>query len=241
MSKQFTAACAALLIQQGKLRLSDQVRKFIPELPDYGFRTPLTIEHLIHHTGGVREWSSLVLFAGQDRRYEQHLDNADVLRLLLRQKSLEFEPGAQFRYSSGGYVLLAEVLERVAGQSLPRFARKHLFEPLGMEHTFFDDNYAAILPGRVESYRTAGNGTYERILKHFDLYGDGGVVTTVEDLARWDANFYHPKIGGKAMVDLLLTPGRLNDGATPSGWKSTDTKVIELSNTAAACWGLPWT
>jgi CubicO group peptidase (beta-lactamase class C family) len=108
MSKQFTSACAAVLIRQGRLRLDDDVRNYIPELPDYGKR--LTIDHLIHHTGGVREWSSLVLFAGRDLRYEDRLDNKDVLRLPLRQKPLEFDPGAEYRYSSGGYQLLTESL-----------------------------------------------------------------------------------------------------------------------------------
>ena len=111
MSKQFTAACAAVLVQQGRLRLDDDVRKYIPEMPDYGKR--LTIDHLIHHTGGVREWSSLVLFAGRDLRYEDRLDNEDVFRLLRRQKSLEFDPGAEYRYSSGGYQLLTVIIERM--------------------------------------------------------------------------------------------------------------------------------
>ncbi len=165
MSKQFTAACIALLVQRGKLRLTDPVRKYVPELPDYG--VPLTIENLIHHTGGVREWSSLVLFAGQDRRFEQHVDNRDMLRLLLRQKALEFVPGSQYRYSSGGYILLAEIIERVTGQSLRAFARENLFQPLGMHETFYDDNYAEIVPGRVESYRRVDANHYERLLRAY--------------------------------------------------------------------------
>jgi CubicO group peptidase (beta-lactamase class C family) len=212
MSKQFTAACAAVLVQQGRLRLDDDVRKYIPEMPDY--RKRLTIDHLIHHTGGVREWSSLVLFAGRDLRYEDRLDNEDVFRLLRRQKSLEFDPGAEYRYSSGGYQLLTVIIERITGMSLNDFAQKNIFEPLGMKNTFFESNYAAILPGRVESYRPKADGTYERILKHFNLYGDGGVITNIEDLARWDEVFYKDQIGGKGFSDLLLTQGRLNSGET---------------------------
>jgi len=126
-------------------------------MPDYGKR--FTIDHLIHHTGGVREWSSLVLFAGRDLRYEDRLDNEDVFRLLRRQKSLEFDPGAEYRYSSGGYQLLTVIIERITGVSLNDFAQKNIFEPLGMKNTFFESNYAAILPGRVESYRPKADGT----------------------------------------------------------------------------------
>jgi CubicO group peptidase (beta-lactamase class C family) len=208
MSKQFTAACAAVLVQQGRLRLDDDVRKYIPEMPDYGKR--LTIDHLIHHTGGVREWSSLVLFAGRDLRYEDRLDNEDVFRLLRRQKSLEFDPGAEYRYSSGA-TNFTVIIERITGMSLNDFAQKSIFEPLGMKNTFFESNYAAILPAR-ESYRPKADGTYERILKHFNLYGDGGVITNIEDLARWDEVFYKDQIGGKEFRDLLLTQGRLNSG-----------------------------
>jgi len=205
MSKQFTAACAALLIREGRLHLEDDVRKYIPELPDYGKR--LTIDQLIHHTGGVREWSSLVLFAGHDRRYEDRLDNKDIHRLLLRQKSLEFEPGTEYRYSSGGYQLLTEVIERITGMSLNDFASEKIFQPLEMKNTFFESNYAALLPGRVESYRPKGDGTYERILKHFDVYGDDGLITNIEDLSRWDNVFYGDRIGGNGFHDLLLTQG----------------------------------
>ena len=209
-SKQFTAACAALLVQEGRLSLAQDVRTYVPELP--ALWPPLTVGDLIHHTSGVREWSSLALFAGKDRRFEDYFDNRSVLRLLLRQRSLEFEPGTEYRYSSGGYVLLTEVIERVAGRPLPELARERIFRPLGMEHTAYDDDYARILPHRVQSYRPRRGGGYERWLKHFDLYGDGGVVTTVEDLARWDAIFYEDRLGAPGLASLLLTKGRLKSG-----------------------------
>lgn len=209
MSKQFTAAAIALLVQRGRLRLSDDVRKYVPELPDYGHT--ITVDNLIHHTSGLRDWTSLHMFAGLDPRFEDRLDNDDVMRVICAQRSLNFVPGTDFRYSSSGYILLAKIVERVSGQSLPEFAKRNIFDPLGMTHTIMEDNYAQILPQRVESYRNTGDHRYERFLKHFNIYGDGGVITTLGDLALWDANFYHNRLEN-GLVDLQLTRGRLNSG-----------------------------
>jgi len=213
MSKQFTAACALLLVERGQLDLDAPVRRYLPELRVAGTAArPLRVRHLLNHTGGVREWSSLTLFAGQDDRFEQRIGNRDVQRLLLRQDALEFEPGTQYRYSSGGYQLLTLIIERASGQPLPRFAERELFAPLGMRDTIVDDNYAAVRPRRVESYRSLGDGRYERILKHFDLYGDGGVVTTLEDLARWDAAFDDDRIGAPGVAAQMVRNATLDDG-----------------------------
>ena len=214
MSKQFTAACALLLAKRGRLDLDAPVRQYLPELRAAGtIARPLRVRHLLHHTGGVREWSSLALFAGQDDRFEQRIGNGDVLRLLRRQDALEFEPGSAYRYTSGGYLLLTAIVERVSGLSLPQFAARELFAPLGMRDTLFDDNYAAVRPGRVESYRSMGDGRYERILKHFDLYGDGGVVTTLEDLARWDGAFDADRVGAPGVAADLARNAALDDGS----------------------------
>ncbi len=209
MSKQFTAACIALLVQRGRLNLTDDVRKYIPELPDYG--RPITVDDLIHHTSGIRDWTSVALFSGFDPRYEDRLDNDDLLRLICHQRSLNFLPGTDFRYSSSGYILLTKIVERVSGQTLPRFATQNIFRPLGMEHTFFEENYAGIVRNRVESYRAVGDH-YERWLKHFNVYGDGGVMTTLNDLVKWDNNFYHDSLGKTGLVQMLLTRGRLSNG-----------------------------
>jgi len=237
MGKQFTAACVALLVLEGRLRLTDDVRRYVPALPDYAARygRHVTVADLLHHTSGVREYTSLMLQAGQDRRFEHHYTNRDVLALLARQRALNFAPGAEYRYSSSNYVLLTAVVERVTGQSLPTFARARLFGPLGMRDTFFEADYATVVPGRVESYAPLGPGPdgvrrYERRLKHFDVYGDGGALSTVEDLARWDAAL--TGAGGDARADslradptwsalrrLLLTPGRLASGdSIPYAW-----------------------
>jgi len=213
-SKQFTAACLAILVLQHQLSLADDVRAYLPGLPDYG--TPITIGDLVYHTAGIREYTSLQLFSGQDSDFEQPYSNSDLIALAKRQKHLDIQPGTAFRYSSMGYVLLTEIIERVTDKSLDEFAREHLFTPLGMHNTRFDVNHASVVPRRVQSYRKTSGG-YERYHKVFDVYGDGGLLTTVEDLARWDSAFYGPPkegvlVGTPAWIELMTTPGRLTRG-----------------------------
>jgi CubicO group peptidase (beta-lactamase class C family) len=209
MSKQFTAACLLLLEEQGKVNLTDNIRKYLPELPDYKY--PVTIENLLHHTSGIREAYSLMLFRGDDPRYENHFDNDDVLNLLSQQKELNFPPGENYNYSSGGFILLTKIIERVTGLSLREFAGENLFKPLGMKSTFYNDNYAEIIPYRAESYRPVKDG-YERFNKNFNTYGDGGLITTVEDLARWDNAFYEDKLGIKDFGKRMYRQGTLKNG-----------------------------
>ncbi len=209
MSKQFTAACILLLQEQGKLNFSDPVRKYLPELPNYG--KPITIEHLLHHTSGIKESYSLMLFTGGNPRWEDYFDNDDMCRLMYDQRSLNFAPGEQYRYSSGGYILLTKIIEKVSGRPLSAFADENLFRPLGMSHTFFNDNYAEIVPDRVESYRKVKRG-YERYNKNFDTYGDGGIITTVKDLLKWDTAFYSDKLGIENFAQKMYAQGALSNG-----------------------------
>jgi CubicO group peptidase (beta-lactamase class C family) len=149
VSKQFTVAAVLSLEQQGKLSLDDAVRKHVPELPDYG--APLTLRHLVHHTSGLRDWGTVVEAAGWPRGSRIHT-HAHVLDVLARQRSLNFPPGTEFLYSNSGYNLLAIIVERVSGQGFSTFTREHLFEPLGMTHTQWRDDFARIVKGRATAY-----------------------------------------------------------------------------------------
>lgn len=132
MSKQFTAASVLMLAQEGKLSLDDQARKYVPELPDCG--VPITLQHLLHHTSGLRDQWELLTLAGW--RYSLDLiTDADVLAVLSRQKTLNFLPGSRFLYSNTGFTLLAQVVKHVSGQSFRAFTSNRLFLPLGMSHT----------------------------------------------------------------------------------------------------------
>lgn len=208
MSKQFTAASILLLAQQGKLSLDDPVRKYIPELPDFG--TPVTIRELIHHTSGLRDqWDLLGLWGW---RYSLDLiTNDDVLYVVSRQKELNFPPGTKHLYSNTGYTLLGEIVKRVSGKSLREFTTENIYQPLGMKNTHFRDDHAEIIKNIAYGYEPAKD-TFRLSVTNFDTVGATSLMTTVEDLAQWDENFYHPRVGGPELIKQMVERGKLNNG-----------------------------
>ena len=215
VSKQFVAMCVLLLEEQGRISLDDEMRKYLPDLTDYG--TPITIRHAVHHLSGLRDYLTLWQIGGRD--YLDRLNKQAVLEMIFRQRALNFAPGTAYSYSNSGYILLAEIVERVSGQSLRQFARQHIFEPLGMSSSFFNDNTYGLIPNRAFGYRRGAGGGFENLLMRFDLVGSGGLYTTVEDLAKWDRNFYENRLGKKSpqLIEKLLTEGRFSNGQ-PCGY-----------------------
>jgi CubicO group peptidase (beta-lactamase class C family) len=208
ISKQFTAAAILMLANEGKLSLDDPARKYVPELPDFG--APITIRHLLHHTSGLRDQWDLLGIAGW--RYSLDLiTDGDVLAVLSRQKDLNFAPGSKFLYSNTGFTLLAQIVQRVSRQSFRSFTQERIFLPLGMSHTHFRDNHAEIVKGIAYGYKRAGDG-FELSIPNFDTVGATSLLTTVEDLALWDENFYSHALGGPALAAQLEEQGQLNDG-----------------------------
>lgn len=208
VSKQFAAAAIVLLAQDGKLSLDDDVRKHLPEVPDLG--ATITLRQMIHHTSGLRDQWDLLEFAGW--RYSQdRIRDDDVLRLMSRQRKLNFAPNTQYLYSNMGYTLLALVVKRVSGKSLREFTSERIFEPLGMNSTHFRDDHAEIVPGFANGYERAGD-SFRTSVTNFDTTGATSLVTTAEDLLRWDENFYTGKVGGMAFVRQMVERARLNDG-----------------------------
>ncbi len=207
-SKQFTATAILLLAQQGKLSLDDDIRKHIPELPVYS--RPITIRHLLHHTSGLRDYLTLMALAGID--FDGVTGDADALRLITRQKALNFTPGDERLYSNSGYFLLSVIVKRVSGESLREFAAENVFGPLGMTSTHFHDNHAEIVPQRAAGYAPRREGGFRIDMSGFEQTGDGAVYTTIEDLLLWDHNFYEPKVGGRKLLEQLHTTGVLNSG-----------------------------
>ncbi|HKI01745.1 MAG TPA: serine hydrolase domain-containing protein [Thermoanaerobaculia bacterium] len=203
-SKQFTAVCIALLAEQGKLGLDDEARAYLPELPRY--EAPLTIRHLLQHTGGVRDYPALLGLAGLP-----DVTPAGALALIARQKGLDFTPGEEFLYCNSGYVLLAEIVERVSGQPLARFAEENVFRPLGMGRTAFS---AEPVAGQALAYSPGEEGGFQIDMEGVNLPGDGALKTTLEDLCRWDRNFYDNRLGrgGPGLIEQLVTPGVLASG-----------------------------
>jgi CubicO group peptidase (beta-lactamase class C family) len=210
MSKQFTAASILLLAQQGKLSLDDDVHKYVPELPDFGSR--ITLRHLLHHTSGLRDQWSLLELAGW--RYSQDLiTDDDVMSVLVHQKALNFKPGEKYMYSNTGFTLLAIIVKRVSGMSLREFTTANIFVPLGMTHTHFRDDHEEIVKHDALGYERDGdNKPFRMNLTNFDTTGATSLHTTVEDLQLWDENFYHPRVGGPALIQQMLLRGVLNSG-----------------------------
>ena len=207
-SKQFTAASVVLLAQQGKVSLDDNIRKYLPEIPDYG--TPITIRHLLHHISGIRDYLALWDLAGE--RYEDVHSTADAIAIIGRQKKLNFNPGEEWLYSNSGYLLLAEIVKRASGRSLKEFAQENIFGPLGMTNTHFHDDRSVIVKNRVISYLIGPKGEFRTHTSNFELVGDGGLMTSVTDLGKWDRNFYEPLVGGRELVSQMQTPGKLSSG-----------------------------
>ena len=207
-SKQFTAAAIILLQQQGKLSLDDLVQKYIPELPDYG--KTITIRQLLNHTSGLRDYNALLFLSGKQE--EQVTTKEDALRIIVKQKALNFKPGEDWDYSNTGFFLASVMVERISGQSMKAFSEQYIFGPLGMKNTFFLDNHTTIVPYRATGYAPNETNGFQINMSAWEQTGDGAVQTNSNDLLLWDRNFYEPKVGGQDLLKHLTTTGALNNG-----------------------------
>lgn len=208
VSKQFTAFAVALLANDGKLDLDDDVRDYVSEVPDFGHR--ITLRHLIHHTSGLRDQWDLFSLAGG--RMDDVISKSDVLELVSKQSDLNFPPGDEHLYCNTGYTLLGVVVEHVSGISLKDFCAQRMFEPLGMTRTHFHEDHRHIVPSRAYSYSRDGKLGYQKSVLSYANAGATSLFTTVEDLAKWQRNFEQPKVGNAQVFSTMLTRGQLNDG-----------------------------
>lgn len=208
VSKQFSAAAILLLANQGKVKLTDDVRKYIPELPHYG--APITLNELMWHTSGLRDYTDLLDIAGYG--LEQRTTDDDALGLIVRQRHLEFPSGSQYEYSNTNYFLLSVIVKRVTGQTLAQFVTAHIFKPLGMTHTLYRTQYAMLIPDRAMGYAPIGNGRFANSMSNWEQTGDGGVQLSIDDAVKWDENFYHPRVVGRRLIQELQTRGHLSNG-----------------------------
>ncbi len=212
VSKQFTAAAILLLEQQGKLSLNDDVQKYIPELPDYG--TPVKLYHLLHHCSGLRDWGDIAELTGWPRG-KKFYTNEDVLEIIVRQKTLNFKPGAEYLYSNSNYNLLAIIVQRVSGLTLAAFTKKYIFEPAGMMHTQWRDDPNRIVPDRAVAYSKSAKG-YEINMPNEYVYGQGGLLTTTEDLLKWNTFYQSGKFGNPSLLSQQTQLLPLNNGSINS-------------------------
>lgn len=212
ISKQFVAVCIAILAEQGKLSFDDDIRTYLPEMPDYG--EPITIRHLLHHTSGIREYLTLVALIGKPEGSGFGYTRRELVDLLARQQELNFSPGDRFSYTNSGYFLLAEIITLVTGTKASAFAQENVFDPLGMTSTRFYDDRDAIIRNLSMGYSPKPDGAYRLDILRSEVIGDLGVITTVEDFLRWDSNFYDNQLGAgtQALIETLFERGRTDDG-----------------------------
>jgi CubicO group peptidase (beta-lactamase class C family) len=209
VSKQFTAFSIAMLADQGKLSLSDDIRKYLPEMHDFG--TPITIRQLIHHTSGLRDQWNLLVMAGW--RMDDVITRSQIMRIVSRQRELNFKPGDQHSYCNTGYTLLAEIVSRVSGKPFPQWTKENIFTPLGMTSTQFYDDHERIVPNRAYSYHN-DNGVFKKSVLNYANVGATSLFTTVEDLSKWAMNFENTKVGNANVMAMMEERGILNKGDT---------------------------
>jgi CubicO group peptidase (beta-lactamase class C family) len=212
VSKQFTVFSVLLLEKEGKLSLDDDIRKYIPEVPDFG--KTITLRHLASHTSGLRDQWELLIMAGW--RSDDVITTSHILKMVSKQKELNFNPGEEFLYCNTGFTLLAEVVARVSGKSFAEFTKANIFDPLQMSGTLFYDDHEKNVKNRAYSYHADMTG-YKKSNLNYANVGATSLFTTVEDLSRWALNFSSMKIGDKAIFDKMSTPAVLNNGTTFGG------------------------
>ncbi|AHG92456.1 beta-lactamase (plasmid) [Gemmatirosa kalamazoonensis] len=211
VSKQFTAGAVVLLALDGKLSLDDDVRRWLPELPDYG--TPITIRHLLNHTSGLRDWGSVAELGGWPRGTRAYTNDL-VLDIARHQRALNYTPGQYYSYTNTGYNLLALIVGRVSGKPLAEFTRERIFQPLGMTQTSWRDDFTRVVKGRAIAYARAGAGGYRMDMPFENAHGNGGLLTTPADLLKWTANLETGALGGPRFLEEMHRQARLNGGRT---------------------------
>jgi CubicO group peptidase (beta-lactamase class C family) len=213
VAKQFTATATLLLAQQGKISLDDPLRKYLPELPDYG--TPLTIRHVLSHLSGLREWRLVAVFSGMAEG-TRVLNNQDLLQIAASQHALNFDPGTAYSYTNTGFNILTIVIERALanGKTFQDFTRESIFEPLQMTHTRWRDDFRTVVPRRALAYAPAAGGGWTQDTPIENIIGAGGMLSTVGDWLLWTENFTHTKVGGPELVKAQQTPAVLRNGKT---------------------------
>lgn len=209
ITKQFTATAILLLEQQGKLRLDEPITTYLPDYPTHG-RT-ITITHLLNHTSGIPSYTNLATFLQEIAKKD--MQPPDLLTSF-KDLPLEFEPGERFAYNNSGYHLLGLLIEQVAEMSYEQFIQQHIFQPLGMNHSYYMHN-ETIIPNRASGYSKTKQGYQQaEYLNMWIPYAAGSLGSTVEDLARWDAGMREERLLDKATQERMYTPTILSDGST---------------------------
>ena len=208
-SKQFVGASIALLENEGKVDLDADIREYVPEM--YSFDPPLRVHHLLHHTSGLRDKYALAAVGGLGE--STYATDAGSLELLKGQRTLNFPPGDRMMYSNSNYFLLAQIVERVSGLGFEEFTRARIFEPMGMSDTRFRSDSSVVIPNRASGYRKGADGQWRVSEYTMNSLGPGGVVTTVDDLARWSTVFFDKPLDPPDLADRITRTRPFTDGS----------------------------
>ena len=208
VSKQFTAYSIVLLARQGRLRLDDDIHKYLPWFPD--LKEKITIRHLLNHTSGIRDQWQLLAISGTT--LNDVITQDQIIKLLSRQRALNFKPGEAYSYSNSGFTMLAEIVRAVTGQTLRQFTDSAIFRPLGMNDTHFHDDCTEIVKGRSYSYDRIDDTRFANSILSYSNAGATSLFTNINDMSKWIMNFYDHKVGDQQDIDQLTQPGRLNNG-----------------------------
>jgi len=209
VSKQFTAACITLLEIEGKLQLKDPIQKYIPELPRFKGVT-ITVGNLVYQTSGLRDYLALLYSKGIS--WNSNMNNIKALKMLLKQKGLNFKSGSQFAYSNTNYMLLSIIVERVSGKSIGAFAKERFFAPLGMKHTFYYEDSRKVIKNKAIGYEYDGKNSKREHYFNSTTTGDGGVYININDFYKWNENLRTGKVGGRSFINKMKVAGTLTDG-----------------------------
>lgn len=207
-SKQFTAACTILLAEQGKLSLDKTLKDIYPDFPDYAKK--ITIRHLLNHTSGIRDYLQLAYLKGLGG--DDFYQDKDIMKWLVNQSDLNFTPGNEFLYSNSGYWLLGQIVQEITGMNMADFAKKEIFDPLGMSNTHFHNDHTQIVKNRASGYIPNDKNGFKISMTTLDMIGDGGIFTTINDIKLWDDAYYNPGVLSKKFWEMMTKQGILNNG-----------------------------
>lgn len=212
VSKQFTALGIVLLHLEGKLSIDDNIRKYLPEMPEFTER--ITIRHMLHHTSGMRSLHALLGLAGW--RYDDMRSNEDLMRFMVLQKELNFEPGSEYMYCNTGYMFMATIIERITNEKFADWMKKTILEPLGMNNTYVEDNYRNVVSNNATSYYINRDGSYNRAIEFWNYVGSGNMHSTTQDMLLWLDNFSNPRSGWEDAFKMMETQDKFNNGTENS-------------------------
>jgi len=204
VSKQFTAYAILLLAKQGKLSLGDDIHKYLPWVPDFGKK--ITISNLLYHTSGIRDYDQLLSIAGTTQ--EDVITREHVIKVLSKQRTLNFDPGKQYMYSNSGYFLLGEIVHAVTGKTLRQFTDSAIFKPLGMNNTHFHDDYTEVVANRSSPYQQG----YKIGIVNSSAVGAKGLFTCIDDMSKWAMYFLNTKSDNHLIIEQMMQSGKLNSG-----------------------------